>query len=139
MVQLDDLKLGDMGNARVDARLLQAILVRDQKVAEWLRNRGVQIQSVEEAFPGSGWEEDQPPESPPPSPPESESRAIHEAIARGETPYFRGREVHVTHGQPGEEWTPYAPLPGPKAAAQRAAGRIRAKVRRIINRLKGRH
>ena len=115
-------------------------MLRDQKVAEWLRSRGVEIQNVEEAFPGWGWEEDQPASEGAPLPPtESESRAIHEAIARGEIPYFRGREVHVTYGQPGEEWTPYAPLPGPKAAAQRAAGRIRAKVRRIINRLKCRH
>jgi hypothetical protein len=48
--------LGDLGNGRVDARLLRALLLRDGRVAEWLRSRGVDADAVETAFPGSGWE-----------------------------------------------------------------------------------
>jgi hypothetical protein len=47
--------LGDLGNPRVDARLLTAILLRDGHAARWLRSRGVDAAAVEEAFPGSGW------------------------------------------------------------------------------------
>jgi hypothetical protein len=54
-VQLDDLLLGDLGNARVDARLLSAILLRDGRVAEWLRDQGVDGDAVGDAFPGTGW------------------------------------------------------------------------------------
>jgi hypothetical protein len=54
MVRLDDLLLGDLGNARVDARLLHAMLLRDGRVAEWLRSFGVDADVVESAFPGSG-------------------------------------------------------------------------------------
>jgi hypothetical protein len=54
-VRLDELLVGDLGNQRVDARLLQAILLRDQHVAEWLRSQGVDAAAVEEAFPGTGW------------------------------------------------------------------------------------
>jgi hypothetical protein len=39
----------------VDARLLQAILLRDRQVAEWLRSRGIDAAAVEAAFPGTGW------------------------------------------------------------------------------------
>jgi hypothetical protein len=56
-VRLDDLLLGDLGNARVDARLLRAILLRDGRVGEWLRSRGIDADAVESAFPGSGWEQ----------------------------------------------------------------------------------
>lgn len=56
MVRLDDALLGDLGNARVDARLLRAMLLRDGRVAEWLRGLGVDADAVESAFPGSGWE-----------------------------------------------------------------------------------
>jgi hypothetical protein len=56
MVRLDDLLLGDLGNARVDARLLHAMLLRDGRVAEWLRRLGVDADAVESAFPGSVWE-----------------------------------------------------------------------------------
>lgn len=49
--------LGDLGNARVDARLLRAILLRDGRVAEWLRSRGIDTDAVESAFPGSGWDQ----------------------------------------------------------------------------------
>lgn len=55
VVMLDDLGLGDLGNAVVDARLLQAILLRDGTVARWLRSVGVDLGSVEAAFPGTGW------------------------------------------------------------------------------------
>jgi hypothetical protein len=54
-VQLDDLLLGDLGNARVDARLLRAVLLRDGQMAEWLRSRGIDDDAVEEVFPGTGW------------------------------------------------------------------------------------
>lgn len=47
--------LGDLGNPRVDARLLAAILLRDGHVARWLRGEGVDAAKVEEAFPGTGW------------------------------------------------------------------------------------
>ena len=55
-VRLDDLVLGDLGNARVDARLLSALLARDGRVAQWLRGRGLDVEDVEAAFPGSTWE-----------------------------------------------------------------------------------
>ena len=54
-VRLDDLLLGDLGNKRVDARLLQAILLRDRHVAEWLRSHGVDAETTETAFPGTRW------------------------------------------------------------------------------------
>ena len=54
-VRLDELLLGDLGNQRVDARLLQAILLRDRHVAEWLRSRGIDADAVEDAFPGTHW------------------------------------------------------------------------------------
>ena len=54
-VRLDDLLLGDLGHERVDARLLQAILLRDRHVAEWLRNRGIDADAIEDAFPGTQW------------------------------------------------------------------------------------
>jgi hypothetical protein len=54
-VRLDELLLGDLGNQRVDAWLLQAILLRDRRVAEWLRSRGIDADAVEDAFPGTHW------------------------------------------------------------------------------------
>lgn len=54
-VRLDDLLLGDLGNQRVDARLLQAVLLRDRHVAEWLRSQGIDADAVEDAFPGTRW------------------------------------------------------------------------------------
>ena len=54
-VALGELLLGDLGHPRVDARLLTAVLLRDGRVAAWLRERGVQVEDVEDAFPGSGW------------------------------------------------------------------------------------
>jgi hypothetical protein len=47
--------IGDLGNARVDARLLHAILLRDRLVATWLREQGVDGAAIERAFPGGGW------------------------------------------------------------------------------------
>jgi hypothetical protein len=52
-VRLNHYLLGDLGNARVDARLLSAIFVRDGRVAAWLRSHGVDADAVEAAFPGS--------------------------------------------------------------------------------------
>ena len=54
-VRLDDYLLGDLGNARVDARLLNAILLRNGKVAAWVRSHGIEAADVEVAFPGSDW------------------------------------------------------------------------------------
>ncbi len=54
-VRLDDLLLGDLGNQRVDARLLQALLLRDGRVGKWLLGQGVDADAVERAFPDSGW------------------------------------------------------------------------------------
>ncbi len=54
-VVLGPLLLGDLGNARVDARLLNAILLRDGRVAQWLRSEGVELDKVEDAFPDCGW------------------------------------------------------------------------------------
>ena len=55
VVQLGQQLLGDLGNARVDARLLSAILVRDGRVAAWLREQQIDVEEVETAFPGSRW------------------------------------------------------------------------------------
>ena len=55
-VRLEDLLIGDLGNALVDARLVRAILLREGRVAVWLRSRGIDADAVEDAFPGSGWE-----------------------------------------------------------------------------------
>jgi hypothetical protein len=55
-VQLDDLLLGDLGNRRVDARLLSAVLVRGGPVAQWLQGRGIDLEELEATFPSSGWE-----------------------------------------------------------------------------------
>ena len=54
-VVLGDHLVGDLGNARVDARLLSAILLRDGKVARWLRTHGVDLAEVERDFPNTSW------------------------------------------------------------------------------------
>jgi hypothetical protein len=54
-VVLDDAPLGDLGNRRVDSRLLVAVLLRDGPVAQWLRDRAITRRDVEAAFPGAGW------------------------------------------------------------------------------------
>jgi hypothetical protein len=54
-VWLDDLCLGEIGDAGADAALLGAILVRGRRVAEWLEQRGISADQVEAAFPGSSW------------------------------------------------------------------------------------
>jgi hypothetical protein len=54
-VRLGTMLVGDLGNRRTDARVLQAILLRDGIVAAWLRGRGIDASDVDEAFPGSGW------------------------------------------------------------------------------------
>jgi ATP-dependent Clp protease ATP-binding subunit ClpA len=46
MVTLDESPLGDLGNPRVDGRLLLEILDRHGAVAAWLRERGVDEQAV---------------------------------------------------------------------------------------------
>ena len=47
--------IGDLGNPAVDARLLHAVLLRDGRMAEWLRAQGVDGDAVERAFPGTHW------------------------------------------------------------------------------------
>jgi hypothetical protein len=37
------------------ARLLQALLLREGRVAEWLLSQGVDVDAVEKAFHGCGW------------------------------------------------------------------------------------
>jgi hypothetical protein len=54
-VTLGNRTLGDLGNQRVDAQLLSAILLRDGAVAKWLRSRGVDLDGVRDAFPGLDW------------------------------------------------------------------------------------
>lgn len=54
-VVLEGVPLGDLGNRRVDARLLTALLLRGGAVAAWLVSRGIHRGAVEAAFPGSGW------------------------------------------------------------------------------------
>lgn len=55
VVQLGQQMLGDLGNPRVDARLLSAILTRDGRVAAWLRDQQIDLDDVENAFPGTRW------------------------------------------------------------------------------------
>jgi hypothetical protein len=55
IVQLGEQRLGDLGNARVDARLLSAILTRDGHVAAWLRAHEIDLDGLEHAFPDSRW------------------------------------------------------------------------------------
>jgi hypothetical protein len=55
LVTLGRQVVGDLGHPRVDARLLQAILLRDGHVARWLRAQGVDAAAVERGFPGCGW------------------------------------------------------------------------------------
>jgi hypothetical protein len=54
-VRLGDRLIGDLGAPNVDARLLGAILLRDGRVAAWLRGEGVDVADVERAFPGGRW------------------------------------------------------------------------------------
>lgn len=58
VVSFDEEILGDLGNVRVDARLLLAILLRDRGVADWLRERGVDEPAVRNHFGrlDLGWE-----------------------------------------------------------------------------------
>jgi hypothetical protein len=55
VVQLGQQLLGDLGNPRVDARLISAILKRDGRVAAWLRDQQIDLHDVENAFPGTRW------------------------------------------------------------------------------------
>jgi hypothetical protein len=54
-VRLDAMLLGDLGNARVDARLVNAVLLREGRVGRWLQQRGISVADVERAFPQSDW------------------------------------------------------------------------------------
>lgn len=49
-VALDRHPIGDLGNSRVDARLVLAIALRDQRVAGWLRSRGVDEAALRAEF-----------------------------------------------------------------------------------------
>src|SRR4051812_1402230 len=55
LVSLGRQIVGDLGNPRVDARLVHAILLRDGAMAGWLRAQGVDADALERAFPGCGW------------------------------------------------------------------------------------
>src|SRR5215211_1753429 len=54
-VRLDDVLLGDLGNQRVDALLLNALLLRGGRVGTWLEHQGSSPAQVEKTFPASGW------------------------------------------------------------------------------------
>jgi hypothetical protein len=54
-VRLGERLIGALGNSRVDARLLTAILLRGGAVGEWLGDQGITTAAVEEGFPGSNW------------------------------------------------------------------------------------
>ena len=49
-IDVDGRPFGDLGNARVDARLLLAIALRDRHVAGWLRERGVDERAIRADF-----------------------------------------------------------------------------------------
>jgi len=55
MVRFDELILGDLGNPHVDARILTALLLREGKVAEWLRSHAIELEAIVRDFPGSDW------------------------------------------------------------------------------------
>jgi hypothetical protein len=48
--------IGNLGSCEADGRLLIAILLRNREVAAWLQRRGVDVDDVETAFPGSRWD-----------------------------------------------------------------------------------
>jgi hypothetical protein len=50
-VRLDDVLLGDLGNPRVDAKMLNALLLRGGRVGSWLEQRGIHTADVEKDFP----------------------------------------------------------------------------------------
>lgn len=53
VVRLNEKPFGDLGNRRVDASLLVAILRRGSAVAAWLQDHDVRSVLVDAAFPGS--------------------------------------------------------------------------------------
>jgi hypothetical protein len=55
VVDLEELRLGDLGHRDADGALLWAIALRQGRVGEWLVDHGVDAIDVETAFPGSGW------------------------------------------------------------------------------------
>jgi hypothetical protein len=54
-VDPDSEQLGQLGSRQTDGRLLCAIVLRGGGVGEWLAREGIDVGSVETAFPGSGW------------------------------------------------------------------------------------
>jgi hypothetical protein len=50
MVSLNERPLGDLGNPRADARLLLVLALRDRRIAEWLRKRGVDEAAIRAEF-----------------------------------------------------------------------------------------
>lgn len=54
-VDLDDLRLGELGDRDADASLLCAIALRRGRMGHWLAGHGIEAADVEAAFPGSGW------------------------------------------------------------------------------------
>jgi hypothetical protein len=57
-VALDGELLGDLGNPRVDARLLLALVLRGGRVAQWLASQGIDDATLRERYGamGLGWE-----------------------------------------------------------------------------------
>jgi hypothetical protein len=57
-VALDGELLGDLGNPRVDARLLLALVLRGGRVAQWLATQGIDEAALRERYGamGLGWE-----------------------------------------------------------------------------------
>jgi hypothetical protein len=49
-VSLGQRPVGDLGHPRVDARLVLAIALRDQRVAAWLRERGIDEAAIRAEF-----------------------------------------------------------------------------------------
>jgi hypothetical protein len=75
-VRISGVPLGDLGNPRVDARLLTAVLLRRGRVASWLAGRGIDRPTVDAAFPGCGWPLDPPLSWIPPPPDAADAAAV---------------------------------------------------------------
>jgi hypothetical protein len=54
-VELDSLRLDELGTEHGDARLLWAVTSRAGRVSAWLNDHQVDANAIERAFPGSGW------------------------------------------------------------------------------------
>jgi len=54
-VLLGAMPLGDLGNPRVDSRLVVAVLLRDGEVSRWLRFHNIDVEAVQAEFTGASW------------------------------------------------------------------------------------